>query len=234
MPSEAFVREQIESTARFLELQGYSVQFEVFPARVYTDILRYLELLLDWGTRMDLVAPAPPVEQLARHFIDCITADFVLRAVLGESLREESGIADIGSGAGFPGMLLALLHRDAPVTLLEPREKRVRFLTEVKKELELDAVQILPTRFEMLSSGFPQEVTLVISRALGSYPQFVNKGRENLLKTGGGVVSAMVGPSFSLAEVKEPGTAAELHSYRGGPAAPQRALALWKVGKEVR
>ena len=103
----------------------------------------YHAMLLDWNTRMDLTS-VDPEHMAARHFLDSLAP-----------LRHETlfplGIRaiDVGTGAGFPGLALAIARPDLRFTLLEAQGKRCQFLQAVKSALELDNVEILQERAEV-------------------------------------------------------------------------------------
>ena len=88
----------------------------------------YLRLLAEWNEKMDLTAPAEREEWIDRHIVDSLT---VLRTNL---LDEGRSLIDVGTGAGFPGMALAIARPDLRVTLLDAQQKRLRFLEEVAGE----------------------------------------------------------------------------------------------------
>ena len=85
----------------------------------------YLRLLQEWNSRMDLTAVLDEDEMLDRHFIDSLT---VLRTDL---IPENARIIDVGTGAGFPGLVLALARPDLKVTLMDAQQKRLAFLNAI-------------------------------------------------------------------------------------------------------
>src|SRR5947209_8710675 len=93
----------------------------------------YRQELLDWNTRMNLTAIIDPGEVLIKHFLDSLS---LLMACDGVALR----VLDIGSGAGFPGLPLAIVRPQWQVTLLEATGKRVTFLRHVIATLKLENV----------------------------------------------------------------------------------------------
>jgi len=109
----------------------------------------HLELLERWRTAMNLVGPGPAED----HFIDAAGAV--------DGLAAEGQWADLGSGAGFPGVALAARHPGAQVTLVESRQKRALFLGQVIRAAGLTNVTIFHGRTENLEPGFDG----VISRA---------------------------------------------------------------------
>lgn len=103
----------------------------------------YLQLLLEWNQRMDLTAVEEESEMLDRHFVDSLT---VLRT---EFLPSKSSVIDVGTGAGFPGMVLALARPECDVTLMDAQQKRLNFLEKVRSETGADNVFLLHNRAEI-------------------------------------------------------------------------------------
>lgn len=102
----------------------------------------YFRLLMEWNTRMDLIAVAEEDELLDRHLMDSLT---VLKTGL---LSECRTLIDVGTGAGFPGMALALARPDLRVTLLDSQQKRLRFLEEVCRQTGAETVRLIHARAE--------------------------------------------------------------------------------------
>lgn len=120
----------------------------------YSDKLdSYVRLLMQWNQKMDLISPAPLAVVYERHIIDSAVSWKLLARELKNVSREtlELSWLDIGSGAGLPGIVFAILSPDQKVTLLEPRGKRVQFLTEVRRQLKLTNIEIVESRLEALS-----------------------------------------------------------------------------------
>lgn len=93
----------------------------------------YANLLVEWNEKMNLTAITDPVEVVWKHFYDCI--------LLFKDVKIENGasVIDVGTGAGFPGMVLKIVREDIELTLLDGLNKRLVFLSEVLKELSLTA-----------------------------------------------------------------------------------------------
>lgn len=93
--------------------------------------VRYYEMLIDWNNRMNLTAITDPEGVVTRHFAD---------SLIGESLiKLGASCIDVGTGAGFPGIPLKIIRPDIKLTLLDSLNKRIVFLNEVLKELNIDA-----------------------------------------------------------------------------------------------
>jgi 16S rRNA (guanine527-N7)-methyltransferase len=101
----------------------------------------YARLLSDDAVRRGLIGPREAESVWSRHILNC--------AVVQELIPWEARTLDVGSGAGLPGIPLALARPDLPVWLVEPLERRVRFLVEVVEALELDGqVRVVRGRAE--------------------------------------------------------------------------------------
>ena len=102
----------------------------------------YLELLREWNSRMDLTAVTDDEETIDKHFIDSLT---VLRTGL---VKENMKLIDVGTGAGFPGMVLALACPELQVTLLDAQQKRLSFLKAVSEAAKSENITIVHARAE--------------------------------------------------------------------------------------
>ena len=102
----------------------------------------YHEMLLDWNTRMNLTALTAPEDVAVKHIIDSLTA---YDAALFDGART---LIDVGTGAGLPGIPLAVYAPHLTVTLLDSLNKRVRFLTEVTAAMGLQNVRCIHARAE--------------------------------------------------------------------------------------
>lgn len=102
----------------------------------------YLRLLLEWNTKMDLTAVEKEEDLLDRHFADSLT---VLRTDL---VKPGASLVDVGTGAGFPGMVLAMARPDLHVVLMDAQRKRLKFLEAVAAETGTGNAEILHARAE--------------------------------------------------------------------------------------
>lgn len=103
----------------------------------------YHDLLLDWNTRMDLTAVTDADEMLDRHYVDSLLALKVPGLI-----PREGRMIDVGTGAGLPGIPLALACPNLRVTLMDAQQKRLTFLQAVKDALGLENVTLLHCRAE--------------------------------------------------------------------------------------
>lgn len=120
----------------------------------------YMELLLEWNEKMNLTAITDPKEIIVKHFVDCST-------VLKE-LEESKRIIDIGTGAGFPGVVIKILRPNLPITLVDSLNKRIIFLEEVIKTLKLEKVELIHARVEDLArqKEYREQFDYIVSRAV--------------------------------------------------------------------
>ncbi|MFC9631295.1 16S rRNA (guanine(527)-N(7))-methyltransferase RsmG [Streptomyces mirabilis] len=129
---------------------------EVFGDR-FADAVRYAELLAEAGVQRGLIGPREVPRLWERHLLNC--------AVLSEVVPEGVTVCDVGSGAGLPGIPLALVREDIKITLLEPLLRRTNFLTEVVELLGLDHVTVVRGRAEEVM-GKLSAVHVVTARAV--------------------------------------------------------------------
>ncbi len=153
-------------------------------------LLAYLELLISWNKAYNLTAIRDPAQMIALHLLDSLT---VLPHVTGEHL------IDVGTGAGLPGIPLAIMYPDKQFTLLDSNGKKTRFLFQVRCHLGLTNVTEIQSRVEQHQ---PRECyDAVLSRAFTSIADMVDKCHHLLAAQG--VFLAMKGkfPQSELSEV---------------------------------
>src|SRR5690349_18080583 len=107
----------------------------VFPSGRLPLAERYAELLATEGVVRGLIGPREAPRLWDRHLLNC--------AVLGEQLPQGASVCDIGSGAGLPGLVVAIARPDLKITLVEPLLRRTTFLEEVVEELDLSHVEVV-------------------------------------------------------------------------------------------
>ena len=183
---------------------------------------KYAALLVEWNEKINLTAITDPEGIVIKHFLDCA---LLLNKV---DLKENAKVIDVGTGAGFPGMVLKIFRPDIKLTLLDGLNKRLVFLNEVVAQLGLTNVETVHLRAEEAGrrQNFRESFDLVTARAVA---------KQNLLYEYclplckvGGVFCAMKGPSAEE-EVKESVNAGKLL----GGAKPQ-ILHETLTGEEVR
>ena len=100
----------------------------------------YMKLLLEWNEKINLTAIIEPEEVILKHFIDSLT--------INKYIKNNKSIADVGTGAGFPGIPLKICRPDLNVTLVDSLNKRINFLNEVISKLELKDINTVHSRIE--------------------------------------------------------------------------------------
>ncbi|MET4541584.1 MULTISPECIES: 16S rRNA (guanine(527)-N(7))-methyltransferase RsmG [Micrococcaceae] len=144
---------------------------------------RYVEHLATSGTERGLIGPREIPRLWSRHVLNC--------AVIESAIAMDSHVADVGSGAGLPGLCLAIARPDLELTLIEPLERRVIWLQEVVDDLGLDNVTIMRTRAELAVGMVDADV--VTARAVSALSNLA--GLTIPLLNGRGEVVAIKGRS---------------------------------------
>lgn len=148
------------------------------PTGTEEKLLAYLALLVKWNAAYNLTAVRDPQQMLVKHLLDSLS---ILPQLRGNTL------IDVGTGAGLPGMVMALAKPGLQVTLLDSNGKKVRFLRQVIAELKIGNAQAVQSRAEAFDNRFD----VVTSRAfatladmIGWCGQMANEGGEFLAMKG--------------------------------------------------
>jgi len=144
---------------------------------------RYVEHLATSGTERGLIGPREVPRLWSRHVLNC--------AVIESAIAHGSHVADVGSGAGLPGLCLAIARPDLELTLIEPLERRVIWLQEVVDDLGLGNVTVMRTRAELAVGMVDADV--VTARAVAALSKLA--GLTIPLLNGKGEVVAIKGRS---------------------------------------
>ena len=123
---------------------------------------KYAELLIEYNKKFNLTAITKLEEIYLKHFYDSLTLIKVI------DLDKELKVLDIGTGAGFPGIVLKIFYPKLELTLLDSNNKKITFLNEVTKELGLEKLKCIHGRAEELSKEFREYFDIVTSRAVAS------------------------------------------------------------------
>jgi 16S rRNA (guanine527-N7)-methyltransferase len=150
-------------------LEGY---FAPLPSEMEYKVQKYMDLLDTWGRKMPLTSIRDPEEVVRLHFGESI---FALSSVEIANGR----LADLGSGAGFPGLALKLAKPDLQVALIEPNKKKSAFLHEVVRSLDMQGTEIVPRGFESAQIP-PKSLSFVTCRALGQQDRVLDWAKEKL------------------------------------------------------
>lgn len=113
-----------------------------FNEDMYNKFIKYMRLVQEWNQKINLTAITEDEDFIKKHFIDCI------KAFKSPELKNAKTVIDVGTGAGFPGMPIAILREDIEVTLLDSLNKRINFLDLVVRELGLKNVTTIHSRAE--------------------------------------------------------------------------------------
>ena len=147
------MRELLESGLKTLGL----------PTDGVPSLLRYGEMLVETNKVMNLTAITEPDQVATLHFLDCA-------ALLTLADFKDKSVADIGTGAGFPGMPLKICEPSIRLTLLDSLNKRISFLQSVCDELGLEGVSCVHGRAEEFAAANRASFDIVTSRAVASLP----------------------------------------------------------------
>lgn len=128
-------------------------------------IQQYMKMLLSWNEKVNLTAIRDPLEILYRHFCESMYASVAVPV-------ENGRLADVGSGAGFPGIPLRIVRPELEVFLVESNMKKATFLAEVLRDIELPGTRVLVSRYEELGEEVAP-LDFVCSRALGEFGPFL-------------------------------------------------------------
>ena len=123
---------------------------------------KYMDLLIEWNEKINLTAITNRKDILVKHFIDSLT----IQRYLGNAVN----IIDVGTGAGFPGIPIKIINPNLKVVLVDSLNKRINFLQEVIKKLNLDNIEVIHARAEDLGQNkkYRETFDIVTSRAVAN------------------------------------------------------------------
>lgn len=166
-----YIREAVASRGETLRRAG------LHPVPALLDsISAYIELLLRWNSKINLTAITDPDEIVSRNFAESFLALRYLGSEVGR-------LADVGSGAGFPGLALKLALPRWSATLVESSRKKAAFLSEAARTLHLDHVTVECARWQE-SKIPPASLDAITARALGDYEELAGWARSKLNPSG--------------------------------------------------
>jgi 16S rRNA (guanine527-N7)-methyltransferase len=139
-------------------------------------VFEYIHILLKWNKLISLTSIVDPAAIVVRHFGESMYLPSIMPV-------ENCRLADVGSGAGFPGLALKILCPDVHVILIESNRKKSAFLSEVVRSLDLRGVEIIPMRFDEIRSE-PGFANFVTARAIGGFPSLLRWARKSLADRG--------------------------------------------------
>jgi 16S rRNA (guanine527-N7)-methyltransferase len=209
----------VEHSAPALVTAASALGVQLIPAQA-EQLLAQLELLERWNRTHNLVGPGSPAEWLERHTLDSLAAARFLPPGKG---------FDVGSGAGFPGVPLAIARPDCQLALVEPRDKRAAFLSNTVAALSLRNATVVREHLE--ASDEPGDAQFAVSRATLPLPVWLKLAATLLAPRG--LAIAFLGleswrPDRIQAAAAEAGLVdPQLEPYAIG-SQPTRALALFR------
>ena len=160
------------------------------PAGAEQRLLAYLELLQKWNRVYNLTAVRETPRMVSHHLLDCLAA------------APHVGVAtllDVGSGAGLPGIALALALPESRVTLLDSNHKKAAFLRQAVMQLELANAEVVCERAEAWKA--PATFGVVISRAFSDLAEFVSLAGRHVAAAGRIVAMKGVHPYEEIAQL---------------------------------
>ena len=127
----------------------------------------YMKLLLEWNEKINLTAITNEDDMILKHFIDSLT--------IKKYMSENEKIIDIGTGAGFPGIPLAIMNKNNEITLMDSLNKRIVFLNDVINKLKLTNVKAIHSRAEELARNktYREKYDVAVSRAVANLSTLV-------------------------------------------------------------
>lgn len=124
----------------------------------------YCNFLLEYNKHTNLTAIKEENDIYLKHFYDSLTLTKVI------DLNEYNTLLDIGSGAGFPGMVLKIFFPKLKVYLVDSNNKKCKFLLELKEKLNVDNLIVINNRIENLYNEFLNSIDIVTARAVTNLP----------------------------------------------------------------
>lgn len=152
------------------ELEKLNIQLTEEKLKKLDD---FYKLLIEKNKVMNLTAITEKDEVYLKHFYDSLTVCKII------NLNQKISICDLGTGAGFPGIVLKIIFPNLELTLVDSLEKRCKFLQEVKKELNLD-FNIICSRIEEFSINNKEKYDVLISRAVAKTSIILELGIQAL------------------------------------------------------
>lgn len=161
-----------------------------FNEEKYSKFIKYKEMIKEWNEKINLTAIVEDDEIIKKHFIDSI------KVFKFEKLKNGRKVIDIGTGGGFPGIPMKIVNPSTEVVLLDSLNKRINFLNEVIKDLELNNIRTIHGRAEDFAreSRYREQFDVATSRAVANLT-VLSEFCLPYVKVGGYFV-AMKGPAI--------------------------------------
>ena len=165
------------------KMQEKSSELDInFSVEQLEKFYRYMELLIEWNEKMNLTAIIEPNEIILKHFVDSLT--------IIKYLKNAKTLVDVGTGAGFPGIPVAIMMSNLEITLVDSLNKRLIFLEEVIKELKLTNVKLVHSRAEEFGQNkmYREKFGIATSRAVANLST-LSEYLIPLVKINGNIIS---------------------------------------------
>ncbi len=150
---------KLEEKLKLIDINISEIEIENFKI--------YMKLLLEWNKKINLTAITNEDDIILKHFIDSLT--------IKKYMSENEKIIDIGTGAGFPGIPLAIMNKNNEITLMDSLNKRIVFLNDVINKLKLTNVKAIHSRAEELARNktYREKYDVAVSRAVANLSTLV-------------------------------------------------------------
>lgn len=132
----------------------------VFSEEQLLKFYKYMNLLIEWNEKINLTSIIEPKEIILKHFIDSLT--------INKYIKENQTLVDVGTGAGFPGIPIKIYRPDVKVVLVDSLNKRINYLNEVVKELNLENIETVHSRIEDFAKNHREQYDIVTARAVAN------------------------------------------------------------------
>jgi len=135
-----------------------------FNEEKYKKFIKYMDIVIEWNEKINLTAITEEEEFIKKHFIDCI------KVFKSDDIKEAKSIIDVGTGAGFPGIPIAIMDESKKICLLDSLNKRVKVLDIIVNELELKNVYTVHSRAEdgARNPKLREKFDVAVSRAVAN------------------------------------------------------------------
>jgi 16S rRNA (guanine527-N7)-methyltransferase len=159
---------------RFVASGANDLGIDVSDPRM-DQLVLFAQTLLQWNRRINLTAITDPHEMAVKHFIDSMAAL--------PYIQDTGRLLDIGSGGGFPGLVMAIFRPSLEITSIDSVRKKISFQQHLIRTLALDSARALHVRAETLPEA-NRPYDIIVSRALGSLEMFTNLALPMLSEKG--------------------------------------------------
>ena len=152
---------EIEEFEKLLSSQMQELKIELNKSQI-RQFYKYMELLISWNQKINLTAITEPAEIIQKHFVDSAT--------IVKHLKDVKTLIDVGTGAGFPGVPIKILMPEIKITLIDSLNKRIMFLEELFKELNIENIEAIHMRAEEAGKNkkYREQYDVVVSRAVAN------------------------------------------------------------------